>query len=396
MNQDADKKPEMYLGEEKYIKNIVKILKQDDINATPILIKGAWGTGKTYFCKQIIEYIKDDISTNPDSSFIEPVYVDMFSEEHLNKPLLSILGKLIASNTSERSFITHTIEKLSSPSLMSLIPTTIDLATGSSLGTQAANMLNTYIEGQDDLDKIREKLSDVCSDKNLILIIDELDRCNPNYALSTLETLKHIFEIKNLKILICANYNQLAKVVDNSYGAGTTTEQYLEKFFRYSFSINFKINSKTYRPIEYASKILKNSEIFIQFEQTRRNNFEFLILGIIDANKLSFRETEKFITKFFMSHTIMTDEEKNYPVLITYVILVCFISFLPDIDLNILNDKTLIRDLLKKSNIAIQSATNSPFRARLIDHEYLIHNNNDGTDTEFFAKALQYVNFGNE
>lgn len=42
---------------------------------------------------------------------------------------------------------------------------------------------------QADLTKFVE---DVCGEKPLVFIVDELDRCNPNYAVRVLERIKHL------------------------------------------------------------------------------------------------------------------------------------------------------------------------------------------------------------
>jgi predicted KAP-like P-loop ATPase len=45
------------------------------------------------------------------------------------------------------------------------------------------------------------------------IIIDELDRCRPDYALKYLERIKHIFEVVNLRFVITSDNNQLASII---------------------------------------------------------------------------------------------------------------------------------------------------------------------------------------
>lgn len=76
----------------------------------------------------------------------------------------------------------------------------------------------------------------------LVVVIDELDRCRPNYAIRMLEEIKHFFEIPGVVFIIGLHGKQLSKSVNAIYGAEFDSEDYLRRFFtrRYelkSFSI---------------------------------------------------------------------------------------------------------------------------------------------------------------
>lgn len=76
----------------------------------------------------------------------------------------------------------------------------------------------------------------------LVVVIDELDRCRPNYAIRMLEEIKHFFEIPSVVFIIGLHGRQLSKSVNAIYGAEFDSEDYLRRFFtrRYelrSFSI---------------------------------------------------------------------------------------------------------------------------------------------------------------
>ncbi|WP_083734250.1 P-loop NTPase fold protein [Sphingopyxis sp. KK2] len=76
----------------------------------------------------------------------------------------------------------------------------------------------------------------------LIVVIDELDRCRPNYAIRMLEEIKHFFEISGVVFIIGLHGKQLSKSVNAIYGAEFDSEDHLRRFFtrRYdlrSFSI---------------------------------------------------------------------------------------------------------------------------------------------------------------
>lgn len=71
----------------------------------------------------------------------------------------------------------------------------------------------------------------------LFVFIDELDRCNPLFAIRTLECIKHFFNIPNVIFIFGLDMNQLIHTVSGVYGYGIDAGGYLSKFFDYQLSI---------------------------------------------------------------------------------------------------------------------------------------------------------------
>lgn len=76
----------------------------------------------------------------------------------------------------------------------------------------------------------------------LVVVIDELDRCRPNYAIRMLEEIKHFFEIPGVVFIIGLHGKQLSKSVNAIYGAEFDSEDYLRRFFTRRYELrNFSI-----------------------------------------------------------------------------------------------------------------------------------------------------------
>ena len=73
--------------------------------------------------------------------------------------------------------------------------------------------------------------------KSLVIVIDELDRCRPDYALRFLETIKHVFEVPYVTFVVAANAEELAKVVNGVYGPRFDGKGYIERFFDISLPL---------------------------------------------------------------------------------------------------------------------------------------------------------------
>lgn len=65
----------------------------------------------------------------------------------------------------------------------------------------------------------------------IYILVDELDRCRPTYAIRMLESVKHLFATDGLVFIIATDTDQLAESVRAVYGANFESRGYLRRFF---------------------------------------------------------------------------------------------------------------------------------------------------------------------
>ena len=105
------------------------------------------------------------------------------------------------------------------------------------------NDFNKALQGNDifqdfkDADYVSKKVKEFIdsligeSNKRLVIFIDELDRCKPDYAIRFLERIKHYFDDDRVIFVFSVNLLQLQYTVKNYYGADFDATRYLDKFF---------------------------------------------------------------------------------------------------------------------------------------------------------------------
>lgn len=71
----------------------------------------------------------------------------------------------------------------------------------------------------------------------LVIVVDELDRCRPDYALELLEVIKHFFSVPSVHFLLGVNLEALMNSVCARYGAGIDAQSYLKKFVSFSLTL---------------------------------------------------------------------------------------------------------------------------------------------------------------
>ncbi len=74
-------------------------------------------------------------------------------------------------------------------------------------------------------------------DSPLVVIVDELDRCRPDYAIKVLEEIKHFFDVPGVAFVLAINREQLARSIKAVYGTEFESGEYLRRFFDFSLGL---------------------------------------------------------------------------------------------------------------------------------------------------------------
>lgn len=64
----------------------------------------------------------------------------------------------------------------------------------------------------------------------ILFLVDELDRCRPDYAISYLETIKHIFDLPGATFILAADRHHLCNSAKTAFGQGLNFDEYYRKF----------------------------------------------------------------------------------------------------------------------------------------------------------------------
>ena len=237
----------------KYLNNIVNII-QNTPPGVVINLDGAWGTGKTILCRQL-KYILENKSIKfPDISIIEEstkrnvFYFNSWENDFHNEPLDIFLLELVNFNTEIMDPQDNNIEALNT------IIDGVFKITGKLLVSMLSNgnlkiedfkeAINSNEEHSKSFllikerrKRVRELLDFITKDNNLIVIIDELDRCKPTFAVETLEFIKHIFMHDKVSFVITCNKRELANTIKCFYGSEFNGFRYLNRFFNIELAL---------------------------------------------------------------------------------------------------------------------------------------------------------------
>ena len=383
--------------------NIIRLL-TSDIDLSPMVIDGGWGTGKTEFCQKLIRLMQEQHRD------YQPVYIDAFRSDHSGEPLLALLAEIIKACTPEDTdeqpseqrknitrkiakaagFVMKTVAKAAVGHVLkqntddlaeglqqimndgqdadSLAETVTDAAATIASHTIDATveaLLKEQIEAEKNLETLKACLKELAAEKPIILFIDELDRCRPDYAVDMLEVIKHVFDVENVKVVLVTNTKQLRAAINHRYGVAVDAQKYLDKFLKYSFALPDKVvarfeEERALVSVEYFKQLIRNSsmgnelqglidESFIIGFDYFTNSINF-IAYMIERNDISLRETERLVRLLEIYHSLSrggldNQEIWQYRLLrITGIFIFCFHpNLIDDINKNCTNAKDFAR-----------------------------------------------------
>lgn len=237
------------LKREQLIKDLFNIFKnfgnQNDRGLT-MIINGKYGSGKS----TLLNFLKEENAKNEDFNIIK---YNAWENNLFDNPLIPILHTI--SNLKEPS---HKIKE-SAKNILKSIPKILlsTLANAHSIDLQSLitneNIFDDYDKYKENISKFKNILKDYCLTKTSILLVDELDRCLPEYQIKVLECIYHLLDIPNLIVVIALDKEQLECAVKNMFGEQQNTIGYLTKFIQYEIDLP---SAETY---EYIKQIMKFS-----------------------------------------------------------------------------------------------------------------------------------------
>ena len=210
-------------------------------------ISAEFGIGKTFFCDKLQQVLdKDKVKVGK---------LNIWEMDFYENPLMPILAELnrLYDEKGKKlpSKILDSLDKFSSKSFAVLCETIAKIASNTVLDVdvveickerfKSETIYEDYTNYKNALNELKESLKEWSAsqkDKPIVVIIDELDRCKPDYAVKTLEVLKHIFDIPGFVFVLAIDEEQLKNSVQTLFGT-INYEGYKRKFINNScFSIS--------------------------------------------------------------------------------------------------------------------------------------------------------------
>jgi len=173
-----------------------------------VMVDAPWGSGKTAFLRMCAAHLRHQGVTVAE--------FNAWADQHTQQPLLDMVGALSAR---------------------------LPKGAATRIGSAASGLLTLLttdhpiprIDSWDDHNRavrsFTESLAEVAADRGrLVVIVDELDRCQPQYTLGILADIHHLFSVDGVTVLLGVNRRQLCHAVQAVYGPSFDADSYLRRF----------------------------------------------------------------------------------------------------------------------------------------------------------------------
>ena len=242
------------LGRKSDIIELVEMIRGAD---TPLVLtlSAPWGYGKSSFVKMWKAFLE---SYDGDSHYC--IYFDAWENDFSKEPLVGCMGEIgefIDANKSLAPWYQSAVENFGKivdrlPSLLKAaagissfiglaVPVVGTASTSLNCGADAVERVKDYVrkghsDVKDNLRNFKDNFSDLVKvvtnngSSPIYFFIDELDRCEPEYAIKLLESIKHFFDVENVVFVLSVDRDRLGSMARVRYGDSFDASGYLSRF----------------------------------------------------------------------------------------------------------------------------------------------------------------------
>lgn len=352
-----------------------------------IALDSGWGEGKSTFIKMWRGYIE-----NQREPEIKSIYFDAFENDYQKDPFLTLASEIYQLITVEDEETKTKFKDKAAKAAKSLVRGalkvsvkvgTAGIVDGSAVDVAEKELSNLVADQVDDLIKERfehaekDKLAlkefrsylsnfanEVNGGKPIVFIIDELDRCKPDFALELLEQVKHLFSVKGITFLLVTNREQLEESIKSKYGQGIDPTNYLHKFINVWLTMpraSDEYNDNGYQFLQNAlSGMKEENEVIANTESVS------ILNDIVKFYQPSFREIERILSYFSIINNMLGGQRyvENYQYMIS---MVCYLKACQPNCLKVVNGKLSSSHIIEAARLDEINSSESYYSLRYVN-----------------------------
>ncbi|PKQ75935.1 KAP family P-loop NTPase fold protein [Aeromonas sobria] len=289
-------------------------------------LNAEWGAGKTWFIKRWYMELKAHYPT---------VYIDAWQQDFSDDPLLTVISSII-DQLKMIAGKENPIPEGMRQRLLGLFKVGGKLALKAAIKKAGLEEDDFSLEGEDanllvdalcsnqkeryeSIQYLKQEIRQWVAgavvlgkgklDYPAFILIDELDRCRPSYAVEMLETIKHIFDIPNVVFVLATDTEQLQHAIKVIYGEGFDAQNYLGRFFIRRFNLPF-VSTKVFIEECLSKKSIDfNVESFWPIDTSKQFLVDMFLL-FSETHAVSLRRIEQLIDRVLSILQLYNKQQK--------------------------------------------------------------------------------------
>lgn len=228
-----------------------------------ISVDAPWGRGKSWVANRLVSILNGDaheIGESPGA-----VLIDAYRFDHHTDPFAVVASSLFAA-LNPKGEVKNKLLSTAGAILGVGLPVAakamanglLSVAAGTSLDVLSDEVAEKMVDASGsltekgvermfkqyaDLEKVQrafaEGLGELLVERKspFVIIVDELDRCRPTFALELLERIKHLFDTEKVVFVLFWNRRTITEFVSHVYGLKNEPGAYLDKFISKRLSL---------------------------------------------------------------------------------------------------------------------------------------------------------------
>ena len=304
-----------------------------------LAVDAAWGTGKTTFLAMWAHHLR--------KIKFPVVEFNAWETDFSGDPFIALSTELVKGtkdnpNKKDLTEEINSMKKLAEQLLKLATSGVVRSLTGGILNIDqllenqpgpvpqysTENRLNEYLDAKECIKEFKRVLQNLAvalseshENRPLIVVIDELDRCRPSYAVELLEVVKHLFGVDRIVFVLAINRSELAHSVRALYGSGFDADNYLRRFF----DVDFQLPEPERRA--FINSMIDAVNIKEYFQRTSNKNvdvkiFPFLMQAFFSDPDLDLRTIAQAIHRLgLVFASLRSDQPSMIPMAVVLLII---------------------------------------------------------------------------
>lgn len=252
---------------------LVDFIKRTDTPMT-IGVQGEWGSGKTSLLNQIWNDL--EIFNREDDSIddFKQIWINSWEHSLLCSPeecLMKIINEIIMDLLEADTDKSRT-DKIKS-GVNNIMKGALRIGSSLTLGAAGVNAVDDiFSEDSNSIKELREQLKSLVAEiktletnryGKIIIYVDDLDRVDPKDAVSILELLKNIFNIKDCVFVLAIDYQVVVKGLVGKFGTPTPENEWeFRAFFDKIIQLPFSMPMANYDIANYVLGLLNEISFY--------------------------------------------------------------------------------------------------------------------------------------
>ena len=340
------------LNREAFVTQLLNLIENISINksSTCFALNGAWGCGKSFVLDMLEEQLEPIQSEETYTNKYFVIRYNSWQFDYYEEPLMAIVSSLmniieektkLFPDSEEKREILGALKAIG-VTLLSIGAAALKEKTGLDMqGVQEA--YKTVQEGRNagaaayadkhdydayfSFNKVMEQLisllQNLAEKYTIIFLVDELDRCVPDYAIKVLERLHHLTEYNsNILTIISMDKEQLMSSVKQLFGFDDPAK-YLEKFISFEVKLDYGTVSKEIAD-KYADYIALFDKSIFPFDDSVEECMQAIFKNV------DIRKQEQLVQKAMLVHKLLYTEKKDYSFMCMELLLAVMICVYQD------------------------------------------------------------------